>query len=1659
MAIEMNGLRVSPLLRVLVLVDTLAESDMLAHELRRTGFELAVRRATTEAAYLAELESPLDLILADNALPEFDAMRALQILRASELDIPLIVVTESAGEAAAIECVSLGATDFLFKNQLGRLRSAVIRALDQRDLRAHTRAAEAALRESEERFRTTFEQAAVGIAHLALSGQFLRVNKSLCDIIGYSHEELLDGTVHDLNAPNLISIAQAGALPSSSIEQSFIRKNGALIWVSVTMSLVCDDKGAPIYFIALVEDITERRKADATRALLAAIVDSSDDAIIGVAPDGTVMSWNTGAEHLYGYRADQMIGRPFAILKPSDLHEEAVQMYDRLVRGEITTHVETVRLRNDGQLIDVALTISAINDISGGVSGFSTISRDISARKRADRVLRQKTAFIQLFQEVAVAANQATSLDQALQTAIDQICTHIGWPVGHVYLPDPGMPGTLLPTSIWHLEDAQRFATFRKITEVVRLAPGIGLPGQVMASRKPAWIADMILDVSTPRTRVIQDIGVRAGFALPVLLGDEVAAVLEFFAVEAIEPDEALLEVLHHVGTQLGRVVERARGEAALRESEERFRALFEHSPDAIILLDPHDAGVFWPIVECNDLACSMNGYTRGELIGQSLDILNTKAGSRAEGAKYIERLRREGTIQFDSLHRRKDGSLFPIEFVSSLISVAGRELVLGIDRDISERKRAEEAIRAAQAKYRTLVEQIPAIIYTAAIDERSSTYYVSPQIETILGFSPEEWLVDPQFWLKQVHPDDRALVLAAVHRSHASEAPIPVEYRSYTRDGRVVWLLDSGQMMRDQAGQPLFLQGIMQDITERKQAEQRSVAFAALGRQLASATTAKAAARVIADVADDLAGWDAFVLQLYSAETNSVRPVLSYDIVDGRRTELVSPAPGPPSLMAQRVFTAGPQLLLHDDPSFVNSELVPFGDDERPSASLMFVPIHYGATAIGLLSIQSYTPQAYTAEDLDTLQSLADHCSGAFERIRVGESLRESERLYRTLASNFPNGAVVLFDHDLRFTIADGAGLADIGLSAERLEGHTIWEIYPPETSLVNEPIFRAALAGTPSLREITIGDLTLVVHTLPVRDEHGEIIAGMLMSQDITERKRMEEALIEERALLARRVDERTADLSAANAQLARTAMLKDEFLASMSHELRTPLNAVLGLSEALQEEIYGPLNDRQRRSLHNIEESGRHLLELINDILDLAKIGAGKLELELEPTSVEMICQASLRLIKQSALKKRLSVDLTIDPAVTLLNVDGRRLKQILVNLLSNAVKFTPEGGSIGLEVAGDAARQAADLTVWDTGIGIVQEQMTQLFQPFVQLDSRLARQYEGTGLGLALVYRMVELHGGSISVTSTIDCGSRFTVALPWRPANADAQASAPAAPDVVAIDRTIIRRALIAEDSPTTADQITRYLHELAIESVTVRDGAGVVALAIAEQSDLIILDLLLSDTSGWDVLALLKAEPRTRAIPVLIISVIDERSRGLALGAAAYLVKPIARADFQRVLSMLAPASHGYVIPQAPSATGTPARAIPSPVVLLAEDNETNITTISDYLGTRGYQVIVARNGAEAIARACEARPAIVLMDIQMPGMDGLEATRRIRAIDDLVDLPIIALTALAMPGDRERCLAAGANDYLGKPVSLRGLATLIENNLRQHSSQQRNHI
>jgi PAS domain S-box-containing protein len=386
----------------------------------------------------------------------------------------------------------------------------------------------------------------------------------------------------------------------------------------------------------------------------------------------------------------------------------------------------------------------------------------------------------------------------------------------------------------------------------------------------------------------------------------------------------------------------------------------------------------------------------------------------------------------------------------------------------------------------------------------------------------------------------------------------------------------------------------------------------------------------------------------------------------------------------------------------------------------------------------------------------------------------------------------------------------------------------------------------------------------------------------------------------------------LAISNDELICATRLKDEFLANMSHELRTPLNAILGMTEAMQEGVFGTVTARQIKALQTVESSGTHLLELINDILDVAKIESGKVTLELTDTEMDLLCQSSMTFIRQQAMRKNIQLIEKIPFNLPTMMLDERRMRQVLINLLNNAVKFTPENKSITLEVA--LRDNYLRIAVIDTGIGIASENIPKLFQPFIQIDSALNRQYVGTGLGLVLVKRIVELHNGQVELTSEIGVGSSFVLNIPYNPASSP----------------------------PSGASLIT----ESTLETIS----------------------------------------------------------------------------------------------PDHPSL------ATRSPLILLADDSEANVSTISCYLEAKGYRIVVAKDGAEAIALAQDHHPDLILMDIQMPIIDGLKATEQIRLNPQLVNTPIIALTGLAMIGDREKCLNAGANEYLTKPVKLKFLFQLIQN-------------
>jgi PAS domain S-box-containing protein len=428
---------------------------------------------------------------------------------------------------------------------------------------------------------------------------------------------------------------------------------------------------------------------------------------------------------------------------------------------------------------------------------------------------------------------------------------------------------------------------------------------------------------------------------------------------------------------------------------------------------------------------------------------------------------------------------------------------------------------------------------------------------------------------------------------------------------------------------------------------------------------------------------------------------------------------------------------------------------------------------AINTTRVHSFINKPWTPEHIKSVVSKWEAVSKLEEseakRRLTEKALKESEEKYRLLVENA--NEVIIVAQNGRIKFANPKATEITGYSREELTSKPFVEfIHPDDRNLVLERhLKRIREENLPSIYAFRIidknGNTKWIEINAVVIDWEGQHATLNFMS-DITERRHAEKKLVEERASLAQRVKERTAELIKANTELAKASRLKDEFIANMSHELRTPLNAILGISEGLQEGIYGSVNNKQINHLQSIVKYGHHLLNLINDILEVAKIDAGKLALDIQPVSIKSVCSACLQSIGQKALEKNLQISSNLDGTITNFQASQRCLKEILMRLLNNAVKFTPEGGSIGIEVVGDRERGMVHFTVWDTGIGISEDDMELLFQPFVQLDGGLSRSYPGTGLGLTLVNKLTELHEGSVSVESKLNQGSRFTVSLPW-----------------------------------------------------------------------------------------------------------------------------------------------------------------------------------------------------------------------------------------------------------------------------------------------------
>lgn len=1129
-------------------------------------------------------------------------------------------------------------------------------------------------------------------------------------------------------------------------------------------------------------------------AYLAHLLDNISDALISTDMEFKVLEWNAAAESMYGWKATEVMGRPAGEFI---LTEYNATTRDVVIQSVLETGVwkgEVTQNRKDGTRFPVMISISFVKGETGEPIGFVTVNRDVSEHKQIEDQLRQsEERFSKTFHSTPTALVLARLSDSKFESVNESFLDLVDYQLEDVIgkspaelnlFPNPaqlaGVRQTLIETKkVRNLETVVR----TRMGEIKHVLFAVDI---IQLNQQPYSLTTMI------------DITERVQAEKKVIQMKHLYATLSQVnqTIVHVKSREDLYQSICNVALKFG---ELSMSWVGLLDKTGDVQPVamsgmnmdIAQWPFPIINIDkqpPHNGVIAEALHTSN--TCTSDDVQTDERT-KALHDLDKRFGFRSLAAVPF-RLRGKtiGVLVMISI----EPGIFNAEEERKLLDEMGLDISFALDtmETEAERKQVEEDLRESEHKYSVLFQSSA---FPAALQQlpAGTLVDVNTAFQELVGYTRQELLGKTTLELGIARPADPAKVRQKVER----EGMIHTEMRIYTKSGAERMIIIDTHVIS--LGEQPYVLSTMQDITDRKQAEEQ------IQRQLK---------------------------HLNALRNIDVAIITSFELNDSLDVVLEQ-------VLSQLSVDAASILLFNSQTQML---------EYAASRGVLSSAIQHAKLELG----EGYAGQAILERKMIRVQGLM--AAG-------GEFAKALQLANENFVEYFGTPLIV------------------------KGEVIGVLEIY-----------HRAALEPSPEWLDFL------------------EILAGQ--AAIAIDNAQLFESLQRSNAELEQRVAQRTAELNQTNIELEHANRAKDEFLANMSHELRTPLNSILGLSETLLEQSRDPLKEHQQRYIQTIASSGQHLLDLINDILDLSKIEAGKFDYFPQAISVDEICRSSFAFVKSQAVKKSISLAYIQDFSVEKIFADPRRLKQILVNLLTNAVKFTPEKGEVILKVKAELEKDLIQFVVIDTGIGIASEGLHKLFQPFVQVDSSLNRQQEGTGLGLALVQRLADLHGGSVQVESEAGKGSSFTVNLPCR--------------------------------------QV-----EIA------------------------------------------KLEPQ----PLQTSATVSEQTSNTDHGAEELEWRG---------------------------------------VILLAEDNAANILTTADYLETYDYQVIVAHDGVEAIQKAEEIHPDLILMDIQMPVMDGMEAIQRLRSDSRFASTPIIALTALAMPGDRERCIAAGANEYISKPASLKALLNTI---------------
>ncbi|MEA5620314.1 PAS domain S-box protein [Cronbergia sp. UHCC 0137] len=1468
--------------------------------------------------------------------------------------------------------------------------------------------AEQAFQESQILLQLVIDSLPIAIFWKDRNSRYLGCNRQLLLDAGLSSPaEIIGKTDFDMVWRQQAALYQEGdrivmdlGQPKFNIEEPFTKCGGIHRWLRTNKVPLHNPNGEIIGVLVSYEDITERKQTQqALQESEQRYVTLAASAPVGIYRTDTQGNclyvnnrWcvNTGLQLQeaaeYGWKR---------ALHPEDRDMVEAQ-WNHLIQTGQTFSLEYRLVRSDGEETWVFGQAVPEKNPEGTVTGYVGTITDISPRKKSENALRDSEEKFRQFAENSREVMLLRQIDSGELLYVNPVYEEIwGKTTKSLYENPDSWKASMHPDDVERVgatyQATSKEGFFNEEYRIIRPDGGIRwIWGRCFPIRDTAGEIYRIGAIAEDITERKQREEERDRFA---------------------RQKNHLLEVLAAQNQTLeAQVTQRT---AELQQSEKRFRNLVETSSDWI--WEINESGIY---TYASPQIIHVLGYSPAEVLGKTpFDLMPPEEAERVL-KEFMKFVAVQAPFQcLENTNRHQDGRLITLE--SSGIPIFDEDKQFrgyrGMARDITARKQAETAIHQNEARLQRITANAPGVMYQYLLHPDSSHefIYVSDRCREMHELEPATILENANAIFNMTHPEDIPSLQESISRSASSLRQWLWEGRIITPSGRLKWIQGVAQPQK-QANGDILWDGLILDISSRKQIE---IALHNLSDRLDLAIKSAQIGIWDWDIVNDYLIWDDRMYELYGVNASDFKGAyqaweagLHPDDILFCRTTIQQ------AIAGERDFEPEFRVVCPDGTiRFIKAYALVQRDPQGKAQRMIGINFDISERKKSEARLQSAEIK---------LRNLSDRLKLAVKSAKIGiwdldlvkDSLLWDDRMYQLFGVSrlnfdptqdawakfeallYPEDRVNVretvqkiiieekeLDTEFRIMLSDGTiriikayGLVQrnsqgqpqriIGINydisdrklaeAEILRSRDLREAIFNESAdalfLVDVETLKTIDCNQRAVKMFAANDKTDLIgiegHQLQkqqftpeemqsINDDienqgfwsreieyktfKGELFWGNLAAKQITVAGQKMNLVrvtdISDRKLAEAQLHQTNKQLAASNEQLARATRLKDEFLANMSHELRTPLNAILGLSEGLQEEVFGVVTEKQRRSLQIIERSGTHLLALINDILDLSKIEAGQVELDCTMIDINQLCQSSLSFIKQQAFQKQIQLEVKLQPNLPELMVDERRIRQVLINLLNNAVKFTPEGGSITLTVTREQYPPETEIThlrdfiriaVIDTGIGIAPENLHKLFQPFVQIDSSLNRQYSGTGLGLSLVKRIVEMHGGQVGVSSQIGVGSRFTADLPC---------SIPAG----------CFSKLVNQTSPD--------------------------------------LDSPLIET------------------------------------------------------------------------------AVQTPLILLAEDNESNILTISSYLEAKGYRLILANNGQEAIALTKSQSPDVILMDIQMPGMDGLEAIKQIRLDQKFVNIPIIALTALAMRGDRERCLAAGANDYLTKPVSLKELATIIK--------------